>query len=232
MVYFFYLIIFINCWGPILHYVVSRDFIKEFFYNRLTKDQEDNFLLGSMYIDGLPKDPFHNIKFLNEMLINSTDQGDYWFKLGMLLHISCDFHAHQGNDISFIPLGSWHHFSEMIIDLYLMKRNNRIVLPKMSKEGKNILKGYISKKYYVFIIYKFLVTTFNIFKVESLLKYVSCGKCLKYYSDKEYSESFLIIHMDAMKKAMWETLLLFHRNNLTRDSVAQVSLNELNIFTC
>lgn len=122
MIAFFFLALHANCWCPLLHQVIARQFSDEYFPD-ITETQRNAFVLGAIYADGVDKSITHNITRLRAMLNKYDSESEiYWFFMGNVAHIAPDMFAHAGRMRSFIVShGLKHHLSEVAVDSLIAK---------------------------------------------------------------------------------------------------------------
>ena len=113
---------FSSSWGALFHQAIAKEYIHEHFPN-ISKSEENGFLLGAIYADGIMKDFSHHVKPIYEKFNfylthgGTSNTQEYWFYMGLFAHIIPDTFAHAGHRPSYIvPSGIKHMFSEILID--------------------------------------------------------------------------------------------------------------------
>ena len=90
-------------------------------------DTEKNaFVLGSVYLDALPKAPYHSITATQYLLSHYTGNStrETWFLYGLLAHISVDLYGHFGRPYGFLPLRkSKHYIAELASCSYVYHKH-------------------------------------------------------------------------------------------------------------
>ena len=144
---FFILLKFSKQWGPVFHQYVSNEFALEYFPH-LNSSLHQNFVLGNVLIDSLPKQKFHNLTFLIELLSQEKSNSEkYWFYLGMLTHLSVDLFGHLGKPYSFLPLHPriLHYLSELSTCSVILHCHQVSPL-KITKVSRKILQQRFSRE--------------------------------------------------------------------------------------
>ena len=121
MCFFFSIISHINSWTPVFHHFIAFNYSEEYFLYS-SESQKRSFILGSIYCDGFDKSYTHSVTNIINLINSISDQNSdfYYFCLGLLSHITCDYFAHSGSSLSFITNEKYkHHFSELSICSYV-----------------------------------------------------------------------------------------------------------------
>ena len=206
----------------------ARDYLPH-----LSEEQYKSFLLGSVYIDSLPRKTYHKVEnvldTINKERVNSTR---WWFKVGMLLHLSVDVFGHFGNEKAFLPLGiPKHYFAEFVV-CSAIQHSKHIEIVELTDEAKEIIAELGSTmNYRAFNFVVDSITMFGKMPFDSFLGSIEADKCRK-CNPKKYSINNLYLHVEGIKNAMWDTLLSFMKNELNEEKLGQIVKNEIDNIHC
>ena len=208
------------------------EFAKDYLPN-MSNENYQSFLVGSVYIDSLPRKKFHKLEnvlyTINQETTNTTR---WWFKIGMLLHLSVDVFGHFGNENAFLPLGiPKHYFSEFVV-CSAIKHTKGIEIIDLTDESKEIIKELGSSMNYK--VYNKVIALINFLgkmPFDSFLGSIEADTCIKCNS-KKYSINNLFLHVEGIKCAMWDTLVSFMKGELTDEKLGQFVRREITNIPC
>lgn len=219
-------------WGPIFHQVVAQEFAEEYL-NHLTPQQINSFISGAVYIDGLSRKNYHNLTNLINLLkeYNSEDSLEHWFIMGFILHMSADCSGHMGSDLSFLPMKvPIHYFAELVVcsSVFHAKKppsisHNEIsdLIFQRTRKGTSLFFGIF------YCIWRIVVR----FPFYWFLSYIQNDRCaLK--NERKFAMCNLQLHIEAIKRVMFDTMILLRDGNLTSESLGKKTINELETFQC
>jgi hypothetical protein len=209
-------------WGPIFHQTIAEHFASEYFSN-LTTEHRAAFVLGSVWADGLDKTTTHRMNLVIEKLrqINDVNCDVYWFFVGIFCHIPPDTFAHAGKSGSFIvPHGILHSFSELVVDSFMMHKENPKVLPMPSEILREIEKLNVpySKTFYVIYRSIYLLSKTPLFR---FLRFIERDD-LPHSSYREATDNFRK-HYVAMLRSMREAIARIWENGFNEVRMREIS---------
>ena len=219
-------------WGPIFHQYVAQEFAKEYL-DYLTPTQMNSFISGSVYVDGLSRKQYHNLTNLiflaNEYKKNSTLE--YWFTLGFILHMAADCSGHFGSDHSFLPMKvPKHYFAELVVCSAIF--HNKKPPPIMHNEVSDSVFQRTRKGSSLFFAIFYRIWRIIVrFPFHWFLGYIQNDRC-KYKNSKKYAMCNLELHIQAIKRIMFDTMILYEQGELTSENLGLKTIHELETFQC
>jgi len=226
-----FFVFFASCWGPVFHQIVASEFSNEFLPH-LTKKERQSFIVGSVFIDSLPRNPYHKTDYMIEVLRkepNNTEE--WWFKQGMLLHLVADLFGHFGKPNSFLPLKKpIHYLAELSCCSYLTTNRNykRIKVNQLSKKVLKSLGNRFPLFFTLFIKVWRILCYFWVHKIIHHLESDTCSKIKSYDNSVDVLEN----HISSIKSTMYEILILFSNNQLDSRSFGNSVDTELREIGC
>lgn len=221
------------CWGPYFHQNCAAEFAHEYLPN-IPKDHYDSFLLGNVYIDSLPRKKYHIPSSIIELFKPNEDKNTsmWWFKTGMLLHLTVDVFGHYGGSHGFLPFGiPRHYFAEFVVcsAMIHMKTFDKIELTDEMESFLSSLQGSHYKMYRMIVKAIGLFGKLPFHRFIGSLEADKCGKC----NEKRYAMNNLLLHIEGIKNAMWDTLVEFNNGNFNDSDTGKFVKNEItNIMCC
>ena len=217
-------------WGPIFHQVIAQEFATEYLPH-LTESQKDSLVLGCVYMDGLPKQESHQIEWvLNILRTYENDTEDWWFVMGLALHLAVDVSGHMGNPLSFLPGGRiYHHLSELSVCSSILRYKN----------PPQIYRNEVSDRFYAKIIgrssFRFSVLCRLWRKLAGLpvhryLDTVENDTCK--INDPGWGFCNLMMHMRTIKGIMWDSLSAIMTTGLTDEQLGSFARKGLEEIKC
>lgn len=225
---FNFFIICVNSWGPIFHQIVASEFISEYLPN-IKPEQRKYFILGSIYVDGLPKPKSHNIEEILRVLntYEPHESNEWWFVLGFLLHMTADISGHIGYPLSFLPLRKPIHYIAELVScsaIYHTRKPEFLPDDPLVSAVYETFGGGSSRRfallYYVWRLlaklpfYKFLGTIEN-------------DKC-----DKRLAMCNFERHITTIKDLMWDSIGILQEGNHTHENLGYIVTQDLKRFKC
>lgn len=218
-------------WGPIFHQFVAQEFAREYL-DYLTPQQMNSFITGSVFVDGLSRKQYHNLTNIIKLLKEYPDDSlEHWFIMGFILHMSADCSGHIGSELSFLPMKvPIHYFAELVVcsTIFHLKKPPSISHNEISesifqrtRKGTSLLFGIFYKLWRIVVRFPFYW----------FLSYVQNDRCA-FKNDKKFAMCNLQLHIEAIKRVMFDTMILFEEGNLTSESLGQKTIYELETFQC
>lgn len=200
----------IRSWGPVFHQVLGDEFATQYLPH-LTKEQHESLVMGATYLDGLPKRKFHDLTYLVELIkeIENTTTPEYYFHLGLILHITVDICGHMGYPDSFLPIKRpYHYIAEMIACSAVLHDRNPPNLP-LNDLSKGIVRKLSNRNAATFAtlckFYRFIASLgFRSFlsTIENDQKGNPCKKTMSFYN--------LEVHINSIKALMYDTICMLN----------------------
>lgn len=215
-------------WGPVFHQVIADEFASQYLPH-LSHEQHESLVMGATYLDALPKPKFHELSYLIELAneIENMSSPEYYFHLGLILHITVDFCGHMGYPYSYLPIGRpFHYVGEMVVcsAIYHDRHPKKLPSNQFSDYMMKKLANRSSRKFATFCkLYRTLVKMpFHILlsKVESDGPGRKCRNNFAFYNLEQ--------HMVIIKNMMMDTLCMLSENLLTGNRLWEACRAELN----
>lgn len=230
----FLLFLFYFCasWGPIFHQLVAQEFAHEYL-SHLTAKQARAFIQGSVFVDGLSRKQYHNLSNLLLLLkeYDSKTSLEYYFVLGFILHMTADSSGHIGSKLSFLPMKvPLHYFAELTVcsAIFHSKKVPSISHDEISESVFQRTRKGTSLFFGIFYKIWRIVVRFPFYHFLSSIQNDDCSR----KNDKKFAMCNLLLHIEAIKRSMYDTLLYLHEGNLTSESIGQLTIKELKTFQC
>ena len=219
-------------WGPIFHQILGQEFADEYL-THFTQQQKDEFIRGSVYVDGLSRKLYHNISNLIILLnqFNSEKDIEYYFVLGFVLHMAVDSVGHIGYPLSYLPLKRpYHYFAELTCCSALLKDRNPPSISSNNVSDSVYMKIKNTSSKYFDILYK---TWRNLAKLPfyKFLHVIEYDKC-RDTNHKQYAMCNLDLHIQSMKRLMFDCMYLLNEGNLTDQTLGEIVIRELESIQC
>lgn len=218
-------------WGPIFHQFVAQEFAREYL-DYLTPQQMNSFITGSVFVDGLSRKQYHNLTNIIQLLKEYPDDSlEHWFIMGFILHMSADCSGHIGSELSFLPMKvPIHYFAELVVcsAIFHSKKPPPIFHNEISesifqrtRKGTSLFFGIFYKLWRIIVRFPFYW----------FLSYIQNDRCA-FKNDKKFAMCNLQLHIEAIKRVMFDTMILFEEGNLTSESLGLKTIYELETFQC
>lgn len=228
---FFLLTIFSFSWGPIFHQTCAEEFVNEFLSN-LTDTQRHYFILGNIYIDSLPRNTYHNLNNLLNLLSKSETDNIYWFNMGMLLHLTVDLFGHMGKPHSYLPLRSRprHYFAEFVVCSSTLHDIN-VTKYYLTDEARKHLTSLNGRKWRIYEYLEKFIHKFGKLPWQHFLSTIEADTC-KECNPSSFAMSNLKLHKTAIKNAMWDTFVAYANGVLTEKKHVELVFAEFKRIHC
>lgn len=221
-----------SSWGPIFHQVVAQEFANEYL-SHLAKEQRNAFVVGSVFVDGLSRKQCHDLSNLIPLLYeyDSKTSLEYWFVLGFILHMAADSSGHIGSPLSYLPLKRHsHYFAELIVCSALFHDRKPPSISWDNISDSVYQKTIKMNSAFFGIFYKIwrIIVRFPFYYALQAIQSDDCSV----KNDKKYAMCNLDLHIEAIKRLMFDSLILLHEGTLTNENLGKLTLNELSTFSC
>lgn len=220
-----------RAWGPLFHQVVADEFAIEYLPH-ITDSQRTAFVSGSVFIDGLPKSNSHDIEWVIGMMgdyANGTDE--WWFVMGLAMHIVVDVCGHYGVPVSFLAKGRMrHYFSELVVCATILK--DRTPTPVERVRATDVVFGRsFGKSPFKFTLFCKLWRLVCWLPLDVFLGNMEGDAC--WVSGRDgYAVCNLEMHMRLIKCAMWDSMCRIMNGTLTEPLLGSIVLDQLQQVRC
>jgi hypothetical protein len=225
------LVVSANCWGPVFHQHVADEFAAEYLPH-LSPSQRNAFVLGSIFIDGLPKRVSHELSWCTDLLRSYENETDeWWFVMGFALHLVVDVAGHLGKPNAFLPLQiPIHYLAELSACSSIRKEYDPI------RVGRSALSDAVFQKVIHRSSLKFSMISrawwaFAYLPFYRLLGSMESDKCMT-PTAKPWAFCNLQMHLRTIKGLMWDSLCALMTGDFTGSDLGRIVSIELKALPC
>jgi hypothetical protein len=219
-------------WGPIFHQVMAEDFAREYLPH-LSPGQKNAFVLGSMFIDGLPdKGKSHNVSWLLGVAssYNKTKE-EWWFLIGCALHLTVDMAGHQGRPLSYLPLSRpLHYLAELIVCSYVQHDRNPGFVGR-NQVADAVYDKVAGRSAFVFGVMHRMWRILSYLPLHKLIGWIESDSCFT-TGGRNWAGCNLDIHMNMIKGLMWDSLCLIMADEMTTEKLGEIVKADLENIRC
>jgi hypothetical protein len=219
-------------WGPVFHQVVAEEFAQEYLPH-LSAEARRAFILGSIYIDGLPeKGKSHDIEWILRLCNAHNDtKEEWWFLIGCALHLTVDTAGHQGHRLSYLPLRRPFHYLAELVVCSMVRRDRNPVFLEHDHISDAIFQQVAGKSSANFDSLHRFWRFLSGLPFHKMLGWIESDKCA-FEGRSVGAEGNLEIHMNMIKGLMWDSLCLIMTGEMNRQKLAELVLKDLEDLQC
>ena len=219
-------------WGPVFHQTAATEFAKEYLPH-LPVEQRNSFILGSVFIDGLPKRESHDFEWVKRLLRQfENNTNEWWFVMGFVLHLSVDIAGHMGEPHAYLPLRGrlQHYFAELTVCSTMLRTRNLSVLRSNSVSERVYEKAFGMSSRRFAKLYRMWRGVASL-PVHKFLDAIESDKCAV-KSESGFGYCNLEMHLRAIKGIMWDVLCGLMTSDFTQENLGNVARRQLERLKC